>query len=168
MARSSRYAQQLDIDLPSQELRRSKAAKSAPGNVIVNLLGRSPKNADGKAMSCGHRFARSPRHSITIPRDLWVARYLDRQFGSFPDRQTYWVSGVVRLAAQRDPVLVCGLDALLKERGITGSQLALEARVTEATVSKLRRNAFVSIAAEPFARICRYLKVQPGDLLSVQ
>jgi putative transcriptional regulator len=60
------------------------------------------------------------------------------------------------------------LDALLSEREITGRQLALEAGVTEATVSKLRRNTFVSIDASTFARICRYLKVQPGDLLSVR
>jgi putative transcriptional regulator len=65
-------------------------------------------------------------------------------------------------------VLYCGLDDLLAERGITGRQLSLEAGVTEATVSKLRRNTFVSIDAATFARICRYLQVQPGELLSVR
>jgi len=65
-------------------------------------------------------------------------------------------------------VIHCCLDELLKLRGITTSKLALEASVTEATVSKLRRNTFISIHAETFARICSYLEVAPGDLLSLR
>lgn len=65
------------------------------------------------------------------------------------------------------PKLVCSLDAVLADRGITGKQLSMAAGVTEATVSKLRRNTFVSIDAATFARICSFLGLQPGDLLSV-
>ena len=66
------------------------------------------------------------------------------------------------------PTLVCTLDALLADRGITGKQLSVAAGVTEATVSKLRRNTFVSIDAATFARICDHLQVQPGELLQVE
>jgi len=72
------------------------------------------------------------------------------------------------LMAKAKPTLVCTLDALLAERGMTGRQVAEMAGVTEATVSKLRRNTFVSIDAATFARICSCLKVQPGDLLTVE
>lgn len=72
------------------------------------------------------------------------------------------------MAAAPQPQLVCSLDALLAERGITGKQLAAQAGVTEATVSKLRRNTFVTIDAATFARICHFLQVQPGELLTVQ
>jgi putative transcriptional regulator len=66
------------------------------------------------------------------------------------------------------PAMVCTLNELLADRGITGRQLAEMAGVTEATVSKLRRNTFVSIDAATFARVCACLKVQPGDLLRLK
>jgi len=149
-------------------LRRSKEANTEPETVMVRRFGLSAQNPAEEAMACGYRIARSPRLRTNIPRDLRVNRYRDQQVCPLRGRQTYRALGGCLVAAQLDPVLVCSLDALLSERGITGRQLALEAGVTEATVSKLRRNTFVSIDAATFARICRYLQVQPGDLLSLK
>jgi putative transcriptional regulator len=74
----------------------------------------------------------------------------------------------VPIKTEAKPALVCTLNELLADRGITGRQLAEMAGVTEATVSKLRRNTFVSIDAATFARVCASLRVQPGDLLRLK
>jgi len=62
------------------------------------------------------------------------------------------------------PVL-CSLDIELSARGMTAKALAKQIGVTEAAVSKLRRNQFAQIDAGTLGKICKALELQPGDLL---
>jgi len=64
--------------------------------------------------------------------------------------------------------LVCSLDFELAQRKLTVRELASKAKVTEAAVSKLRRNRFSLIDAAVFEKICLALELQPGDLLSIE
>ena len=64
--------------------------------------------------------------------------------------------------------LVCSLDFELAQRKMTVKELATQAKVTEAAVSKLRRNRFSLIDAAVFEKICLALDLQPGDLLSIE
>ncbi|OPZ32724.1 MAG: Fic/DOC family protein [Tenericutes bacterium ADurb.BinA155] len=56
------------------------------------------------------------------------------------------------------------LFALLKERSLQKTDLALGAGLAPATLAKLSKNQEVSLKI--ILKICRYLQVQPGDLLS--
>jgi putative transcriptional regulator len=71
------------------------------------------------------------------------------------------------MAEAPTPVLVCTLDELLSQRGITGKALAVGSGISEASIAKWRRNTFSSIDRRAFARLCAYLQVDPGDLLKV-
>lgn len=62
------------------------------------------------------------------------------------------------------PVL-CSLDFELSARDMTAKALAKQIGVTEAAVSKLRRNQFTQIDARTLGKICKALDLQPGDLL---
>lgn len=72
-------------------------------------------------------------------------------------------------AATASPLaLVCSLDFELAQRKLTVRELAARAKVTEAAVSKLRRNRFSLIDAAVFEKVCLALDLQPGDLLSIE
>jgi putative transcriptional regulator len=71
------------------------------------------------------------------------------------------------MAAKATPVLVCSLDQLLRERGISGKALAAESGISEASIAKWRRNTFSSVDRRAFGRLCAYLQVEPGDLLKL-
>ena len=64
--------------------------------------------------------------------------------------------------------LVCSLDFEMAQRKLTTKNLAAMAKVTEAAISKLRRNRFSLIDAAVFEKICVALELQPGDLLSIE
>jgi putative transcriptional regulator len=61
--------------------------------------------------------------------------------------------------------VTCSLDIELTVRNLTAKALAKQIGVTEATISKLRRNQFSQIDAKTLGKICKALDLQPGELL---
>ena len=66
------------------------------------------------------------------------------------------------------PSLVCRLDHLMKEKGVTGRQLAAMAQTSEVVITKLRRNRFQMVDKDVTARVCLALDVTPGELLEIE
>ena len=58
------------------------------------------------------------------------------------------------------------LDALLKERGITGKELCAMVGITEANLSVLRSGKAKGVRFHTINRICYYLGCQVGDILT--
>ncbi|MBE6968965.1 MAG: helix-turn-helix transcriptional regulator [Ruminococcaceae bacterium] len=58
------------------------------------------------------------------------------------------------------------LDALLKERGITGKELCALVGITEANLSVLRSGKAKGVRFHTINRICYYLDCQVGDILT--
>ena len=58
------------------------------------------------------------------------------------------------------------LDALLKERGITGKELCALVGITEANLSVLRSGKAKGVRFHTINRICYYLGCQVGDILT--
>jgi len=63
--------------------------------------------------------------------------------------------------------VVCHLDALLAERGMTLTELAQRAGVTVVNLSVLKNDRARAIRFSTLTAICDALGCQPGDLLSV-
>ena len=55
------------------------------------------------------------------------------------------------------------LDALLKERKITKTQLCVDTKISTNIVSKISKNE--EFKTDTLNRICEYLKVQPSDIM---
>ena len=55
------------------------------------------------------------------------------------------------------------LDALLKERKITKSQLTKDTGISTNIVSKIRKNE--GFKTETIDRLCEYLQVQPSEIM---
>lgn len=64
--------------------------------------------------------------------------------------------------------IVCQLDDLLQERGMTLSELARRVDVTFANLSKLKNNRAKAVRFSTLTAICRELRCQPGDLFSMR
>ena len=64
--------------------------------------------------------------------------------------------------------IVCQLDSLLEERGMTLTELARRVDVTLANLSKLKNNRAKAVRFSTLTAICRELQCQPGDLFNVQ
>ena len=64
--------------------------------------------------------------------------------------------------------IVCLLDSLLEERGMTLTELARRVDVTLANLSKLKNNRAKAVRFSTLTAICRELRCQPGDLFRVQ
>jgi putative transcriptional regulator len=64
--------------------------------------------------------------------------------------------------------VVCRLDVLMEERGMTLTELARRVDVTLANLSKLKNNRARAIRFSTLTAICRELQCQPGDLFEVQ
>ncbi|MCF6524294.1 helix-turn-helix transcriptional regulator [Streptomyces sp. JJ36] len=60
------------------------------------------------------------------------------------------------------------LDRLLAERGMTLSELASRVGVTVVNLSVLKNDRAKAIRFSTLTAICRELRCQPGDLLSVR
>ena len=58
------------------------------------------------------------------------------------------------------------LDALLKERGLTGKELCTLVGITEANLSVLRSGKAKGVRFHTINRICYYLDCQVGDILT--
>ena len=57
------------------------------------------------------------------------------------------------------------LDALLKERGLTGKELCALVGITEANLSVLRSGKAKGVRFHTINRICYHLDCQVGDIL---
>lgn len=64
--------------------------------------------------------------------------------------------------------VVCHLDQILAERGITLAALSKQVGVTVANLSVLKNNRAKAIRFSTLEALCEVLDCQPGDLLSVK
>ena len=64
--------------------------------------------------------------------------------------------------------VVCHLDRLMEERGITGAALAEQVGITPVNLSVLKNNRAKAVRFSTLAAICKALDCQPGDIFSVQ
>ncbi len=67
-----------------------------------------------------------------------------------------------------EPQVVCHLDRLMAERGITGAALAEQVGITPVNLSVLKNNRAKAVRFSTLAAICKALDCQPGDIFSVQ
>jgi putative transcriptional regulator len=72
---------------------------------------------------------------------------------------------VPRVAHHR---VVCHLDKLLAERGLTLAELAGLAGITVVNLSVLKNGRAKAIRFSTLTALCTVLRCQPGDLLSVE
>ena len=63
--------------------------------------------------------------------------------------------------------IICHLDKLLTERGMTLAELAKRTGITVANLSVLKNNRAKAIRFSTLTRICSALGCQPGVLLAV-
>ena len=64
--------------------------------------------------------------------------------------------------------VVCHLDQILAERGITLAALSKQVGVTVANLSVLKNNRAKAIRFSTLEALCEVLDCQPGNLLSVK
>jgi putative transcriptional regulator len=64
--------------------------------------------------------------------------------------------------------VVCHLDKMLAERGMTLAELAGRARITVANLSVLKNNRARAVRFSTLTQLCDVLGCQPGDLLAVE
>ena len=57
------------------------------------------------------------------------------------------------------------LNVMLAERNVKSKDLAEHVGITEANLSLLKQGKVKGVRFDTLARICEYLKCQPGDLL---
>ncbi len=67
-----------------------------------------------------------------------------------------------------EPRVVCHLDRLIEERGITGAALAEQVGITPVNLSVLRNNRAKAVRFTTLVALCRALDCQPGDLFTVE
>ncbi len=70
--------------------------------------------------------------------------------------------------ASSNPQVVCHLDRLMAERGITGAALAEQVGITPVNLSVLKNNRAKAVRFSTLAAICQALDCQPGDVFSVE
>lgn len=61
--------------------------------------------------------------------------------------------------------IVMHLDDIMKERGVTVSDLARQVGITRANMSNLKSGKIKAIRFSTLEGICHYLKCQPGDII---
>ncbi|MEZ0492800.1 helix-turn-helix domain-containing protein [Kineococcus sp. TBRC 1896] len=64
--------------------------------------------------------------------------------------------------------VVCHLDRLLTDRGMTLAELAARVGVTVVNLSVLKNDRARAVRFSTLTAICDVLQCQPGDLFSVQ
>ncbi|ROR72069.1 helix-turn-helix domain-containing protein [Bogoriella caseilytica] len=67
----------------------------------------------------------------------------------------------------RGPRVVCHLDLVLAERGMTLTELSARVGITYANLSVLKNNRAKAIRYTTLVALCEALDCQPGDLFSV-
>ncbi|OEY04205.1 transcriptional regulator [Corynebacterium sp. BCW_4722] len=71
-------------------------------------------------------------------------------------------------SSDSEPQVVCHLDRLMAQRGITGAALAQEVGITPVNLSVLKNNRAKAVRFSTLAAICQALDCQPGDVFSVE
>lgn len=64
--------------------------------------------------------------------------------------------------------VVCHIDRLVAERGITLAALAEQVGVTPVNLSVLKNNRAKAVRFSTLAALCEALDCQPGDLFTVE
>ena len=64
--------------------------------------------------------------------------------------------------------VVCHIDRLVAERGITLAALAEQVGVTAGNLSVLKNNRAKAVRFSTLAALCEALDCQPGDLFTVE
>ena len=64
--------------------------------------------------------------------------------------------------------MVCHLDKLLAEHGLTLTELADQAGITVVNLSVLKNGRAKAIRFSTLTALCAVLRCQPGDLLAVE
>ncbi|MEO3804090.1 helix-turn-helix transcriptional regulator [Nonomuraea sp. B1E8] len=67
-----------------------------------------------------------------------------------------------------EPVIRVRLDELLKERGMTLTELSHRVEITVVNLSILKNGHAKAIRFSTLARLCQALGCQPGDLLTYE
>ncbi|TDD08001.1 helix-turn-helix domain-containing protein [Nonomuraea diastatica] len=67
-----------------------------------------------------------------------------------------------------EPVVRVRLDELLKERGLTLTELSHRVEITVVNLSILKNGHAKAIRFSTLARLCQALGCQPGDLLTYE
>lgn len=70
--------------------------------------------------------------------------------------------------AAREHRVICHLDKLLAERGMTLTELADRAGITVVNLSVLKNGRARAIRFSTLTLLCDALGCQPGDLLSIE
>lgn len=69
--------------------------------------------------------------------------------------------------SEQDHKVVCHLDRLMSERGITGAALAEQVGITPVNLSVLKNNRAKAVRFSTLTALCEALGCQPGDLFTV-
>lgn len=69
--------------------------------------------------------------------------------------------------SEQDHKIVCHLDRLMSERGITGTALAEQVGITPVNLSVLKNNRAKAVRFSTLTALCEVLGCQPGDLFTV-
>lgn len=67
-----------------------------------------------------------------------------------------------------EPQVICHLDRIMEERGITGAALAKEVGITPVNLSVLKNNRAKAVRFSTLAALCTALECQPGDIFTVE
>lgn len=72
------------------------------------------------------------------------------------------------MSETQGPQVVCHLDRIMEERGITGAALAKEVGITPVNLSVLKNNRAKAVRFSTLAALCAALDCQPGDIFGVE
>ena len=72
------------------------------------------------------------------------------------------------MSEPQGPQVVCHLDRIMQERGITGAALAKEVGITPVNLSVLKNNRAKAVRFSTLAALCAALDCQPGDIFGVE
>jgi putative transcriptional regulator len=66
------------------------------------------------------------------------------------------------------PVIACNLSAILGARRIKVSEVVRATGIARATVDRYYNDQVTSFDREVLAKLCAFLRVSPGELLTIQ
>mgnify|MGYP001940589433 FL=1 len=72
------------------------------------------------------------------------------------------------MSETQEPQVVCHLDRIMEERGVTGAGLAKEVGITPVNLSVLKNNRAKAVRFSTLAALCAALDCQPGDIFGVE
>ena len=72
------------------------------------------------------------------------------------------------MSEPQGPQVICHLDRIMEERGITGAALAKEVGITPVNLSVLKNNRAKAVRFSTLAALCAALDCQPGDIFGVE